>query len=353
MLGGAHRGVLEFSGPVFHDPVADLADHLLQKQAQMAARAEICRRDVPHAVGVGGELVALSEGGAAGVLGVVHGDGVAPVLTHDGEAGDIGGAVPDVNHIVKGDRADPGGHVVVHILRHGKESLVDAEQVLGFLGVGNDPLREGDATAGIFGVFAAKYSLHVRSESAAFDENFEAAGDDVVLDLDAVGLVQLGEESLAEFLEHLGQAGVKAQAAAEFFEAGVGGAVHSEAVEEDLHVGQFVVEALFTDEILGLFPESSGIDAEGWEQNLLLHIVGTERLVVVVDDGNDVLRGGHMGLGRVRGAVAIIAVRPGREKARRIERESRGRRLPLEGRVCCPRVHGKIRPASGGRRLAP
>jgi len=175
VLRRADRGVFQLAGAVFHNPVADLMDHLFQKKAQMAAGPEVRGRNVTDAVRVGGELVAFSKRGPAGVLGVVHSDGVASVLAHHREAGDVSGAVPDVDHVVKGDGAHARGHVVVHVLGHGEKSLIDAKQVLGFLGVGDDPLGKGDAAAGVLGVFAAKNALDVGGEAAAFDENLQPA----------------------------------------------------------------------------------------------------------------------------------------------------------------------------------
>jgi len=78
-----------------------------------------------------------------------------------------------------------------------------------------------------------------------------------MLHLDPVGLVRGREEALGKLLEHLGKSWVKTQAPSEFLEAGVGWAVHAEAVEQDLHVGELIVVALFAHKVLRLFPEGS------------------------------------------------------------------------------------------------
>ena len=146
--------------------------------------------------------------------------------------------------------------------------------------------------------------MHVRGEAAALDQNLEAARDDEMFHFDAVRLVLWREEALGKLLKHLRQTRVKTQAAPEFLETSVCGAVHPEAVQQNLHVGQFVVVALLPHQFLRAFPESPRINAEGRENHLLLHVVGTERLVVIVNNGNDVLRYRHSGQGRGGDAAA-------------------------------------------------
>jgi len=57
----AHRSGFEIARPPLHDLVRHLADHLLEQAPEMRAGAIIGRRDVPHSVGVGAELVAFFE----------------------------------------------------------------------------------------------------------------------------------------------------------------------------------------------------------------------------------------------------------------------------------------------------
>ena len=79
------------------------------------------------ASGMSGELEAFPEGFAAGICWVVDGDALAAVACHHSEAGDIGGAIPDVDHVFKGDRTLFWGHVIVHVLVVVEHALVDAK----------------------------------------------------------------------------------------------------------------------------------------------------------------------------------------------------------------------------------
>ena len=98
MLGSTDGAFVDFLLAGSDDAVGDFADHFLEHHADVAAGAEIAGGDVFHALGVGRQLVAFTEAVAAGVVGVVNGDGVASELAHDGEAGDIRGAVTEIDH---------------------------------------------------------------------------------------------------------------------------------------------------------------------------------------------------------------------------------------------------------------
>src|SRR6476661_9317092 len=73
----------------------------------------------------------------------------------------------------------------------------------------------------------------------------------------------------------------------------MGGPVHPERVEEDFHVGELVVVAVVSHQFGATPPEIFRIDPERWKDCLVLHVAWTERLVVIVNDRDDVLRRGH------------------------------------------------------------
>lgn len=114
-----------------------------------------------------------------------------------------------------------------------------------------------------------------------------------MLDLDPGGFV-IGAQCLFwQVLEKLGQTGEKAEACAKFAEAGVGDIVHAEVIEQAFHVSEFSVPLLFGDERVALFPKLRRVDAEFGENHVVLHVAGTERLVVVVNQRDGVLGSGH------------------------------------------------------------
>ena len=285
----------EFVPAALHDALGDFMDHFFEEEAEVAACAVIRGGDVFHAVGMDAELVAFFETRTGGIFGVVNRDGLPAAAPHDCEAGDIRGTVAHVNHIGKWDGAKFRGEVVVHILGHVEHAFVDTEEVLGFLGVADDAAREADATEGIFGEFASEDGADVGGEAAAFKEGLEAGGDDVVFDFDAEGGLLGGEEGVAELFEHVRQAGVEIEFCAESPEVVVGGAVHFEVVEHGLHVGQFIVEALLLDQLTAFCPETFWVDSEDGKNGLVLHVGGTQSLIVVIDDRDGGLRDGHGG----------------------------------------------------------
>ena len=157
----------------------------------------------------------------------------------------------------------------------------------------DDAFGEADSTGFVLSELAAEDCFDEGRDAASFDENFESAGDDVMLDLDAEGFVVGFEEAGLKLVKHFWQTGIEPEASAEFTESGVGGAIDAEAVEQQLHVGEFVVEPQIFDEFVRLFPKRAGIDAERGKNDLFLHVVGAEGEVVVVDDGDRVLWCGH------------------------------------------------------------
>ena len=150
VLGCAHGDAFQFAHVGVDHLVRDFLDHIFEHEAEVATCAEISRRDVAHTVCMGGQLVTLLERCASGVFWVVNGDGVSAVLSDDCEAGHIGGAVPDIDHVSKRNGADGFWHVVINVLVHGEETFIDAEEVLGFLGMGDDAFGKADATGFVF-----------------------------------------------------------------------------------------------------------------------------------------------------------------------------------------------------------
>ena len=285
----------EFGPAALHDALSDFMHHFFEEEAEVTARTVIGGSDVLNPVGMDAELVAFFETRTGGIFRIVNGDGLSAAAAHDGEAGNISRAVADINHVGKWDGAEFGGEVVVHILGHVEHAFVDAEEVLGFLGVADDAAGEADATEGIFGKFASEDRADVGGEAAAFEEGLEAGGDDVVFDFDAEGGLLGGEEGVAELFEHIGQAGVEIEFCAESPEVVVGGAVHFEVVEHGLHVGQFIVEALLLDQLAAFCPETFWVDSEDGKNGLVLHVGGTQSLIVIIDDRDGGLRDGHGG----------------------------------------------------------
>ena len=127
--------------------------------------------DVFDAVGVGAELVTFFETDALGIVGVVNGDGLAAVLFHDGEAGHVGRAVADVDHVRERDGANIGVHVVVDVLGHVEQAFVDPEEKLRLLRVTDYALRKGDPAFVVLGKFAAKNRAHVGLKAAAIEQH--------------------------------------------------------------------------------------------------------------------------------------------------------------------------------------
>src|SRR5579884_228408 len=111
-----------------------------------------------------------------------------------------------------------------------------------------------------------------------------------MLDPDSVAELFFAQQMVAELLEHFRQTPVKMQFAPEPSEFGIGGAVHPEGIEQDLHVSQFVVVALFAHQLGAALPEFCRIDPERRKDYVLLHVTGAQRLVVIVNNGDGILR---------------------------------------------------------------
>lgn len=136
----------------------------------MAARAEIRRSDIFHPVRMGAELVAFFETCARGIFGIVNGNRLAAITTHDREARHIGRPVTDINHVLKRNRTQCGIHVVIHILIEFQHAFVDAEEKLGLLGMADCAFGKCDAVVLIGGEFATEDLAHIWREATALDE---------------------------------------------------------------------------------------------------------------------------------------------------------------------------------------
>jgi hypothetical protein len=118
-----------------------------------------------------------------------------------------------------------------------------------------------------------------------------------VLDLHTHGALLVAEDAV-ELAEHLRQAREELKPFPQLLEIGVAWSIHLEIVDHRFQVGEFALEALLFDEDPATFPKLGGIDAEFRKEHLILHVGGAEGLIVVVDDADDILRGGH-GSGKV------------------------------------------------------
>lgn len=291
---GGDGAFLDLKALAAEDGIRYAEDHLFEQEPEMAAGSVVSWGNVFDPIGEGGELIAFLEAGAVFLVGIINGEGVPAVFFHQGEAGHVGGAVTDINHVLKWDRAQLGSHVIIHVFVGLQHAFVDAEEILRLGGVADDAFGESDASVLILAELAAEDFFDVRRELAAVEQGLEAGGDDVVLDFDAEHFVLLGEHAV-EFLKHLGQALVKMQLGTEMAEIGIGGAIHGQVVQQRLEVGEFAVVALLIDEFAALFPKLSRVDAEVREEHLVLHVVGAEGLIVVVDQTDGGLRSGHGG----------------------------------------------------------
>src|SRR5437667_10302338 len=146
-------------------------DHLFQQESQMRVWPVICRGDMLDAIGVGWKLVTFTKANAVWIVGIINGDRLTAVLLHDGEAGDIGRSVTDVDHIGEGDRSNLRVHVVVYVLPHVEQALVNSKKELRLLRVADDALRENDPAMFVLGKFASENGAHIRLQPAAIEQD--------------------------------------------------------------------------------------------------------------------------------------------------------------------------------------
>lgn len=173
-MGGGDGAFFKFESVTADDAIGDLGDHFFKEKAEVAAGAIVGGGDVFDAVCEGGKLVALFEGSAAGLVGIVDGDAMAAVFFHEGEAGHVGGAVSDIDHVLEGNGAEFRGHVIVDVFVRFEHAFVDAEEELGLRGVADDALGEADAAVAVFTEFAAEDFFDVGGEFGTVEEGFQA-----------------------------------------------------------------------------------------------------------------------------------------------------------------------------------
>src|ERR1700736_3098141 len=251
--------------------------------------------NVLHSIGVRGKLITFPEPGPLRVIGIVNRNSLAAVFLHHRKTRHIGGTISNVNHVWKRDRANLGIHVVVHVLRHVEQSLVDPKQELRLLSMTDHAFGKSDSPLFILGKFAAENCADVRRETAAVDQNLHSGRDDVVLDANSVSKMLGREQSVTKLLKHFGQAFVESQLLAELFEFGIGWPVHPEGIEKHFHVSELIVVTMLTHEITAPFPKLWAVNTEHREDDVVLHIIGAKGLIVVVYDGDGVLRRRHFG----------------------------------------------------------
>src|SRR2546423_5743990 len=109
-----------------------------------------------------------------------------------------------------------------------------------------------------------------------------------------------GEQTFAaaKFLKHFRQPLVEGELRAEFFEFLVGWPIHPELIEQNLHIGELVIVAMVAHQLGTTSPKNLAVNSERRKHHLVLHVARTQCLIIVVNDGDGVLRSGH-GVGYV------------------------------------------------------
>ena len=274
------------------NPIGHVAHSFLEYVAQVAAGTEVCRSKEIHSALVSLEVIALAETGPCGVIRIIHGYAQTALLAHDGEAGDIGGAVAEVYHVLKGNGAQVAVHVVVDILRVFYHTLIDTEEELGFGGVRDYSLREADAAV-LLAELTGENFLHVRSDNGAVDDGFNAAGNDIKLDMYAGKAVFGREHARFKLFEKFGNTSEECELLSQFSQRVVAYSIDAERIEQFFQVAEFAIPSFLSAALVALLPKEFSIDTELREDGVLLHVVRTESLVEIKDESNRVLRDGH------------------------------------------------------------
>ena len=274
------------------NPIGHVAHSFFEYVAQVAAGTEVCRSKEIHSALVSLEVIALAETGPCGVIRIIYGYTQTSLLTHNGEAGYIGGAVAEVYHVLKGNGAQVAVHVVVHILRVFYHTLIDTEEELGFGGVRNYSLREADAAV-LLAELTGENFLHVRSDNGAVDDGFNAAGNDIKLDMYAGKAVLGGEHSRFKLIEKFGNTSEECELLSKFSQSVVAYSIDAERIEQFFQIAEFAIPPFLATALVALLPKEFGIDTELGEDGVLLHVVRTEGLVEIKDESNCILGNGH------------------------------------------------------------
>src|ERR1700749_2785866 len=116
-----------------------------------------------------------------------------------------------------------------------------------------------------------------------------------MLDGDAVSHMLGCKETFAarKFLKHFRQSFVKIKLPAQLLELLIGGPIYPELVEQYLHVSQLVIVTVIAHQFGATPPKNLAINAKRREHDFVLHVAWTQGLIVIVDDGDGILRGAH------------------------------------------------------------
>lgn len=110
-----------------------------------------------------------------------------------------------------------------------------------------------------------------------------------------VGLLMLGGQGFQRKRgKEIGKAWEKRQIAPQLFQSFIIDILGSQLIQQALEIGQFRIPFFRFCHSVAVFPENGGTYSEFWEQGLILHILGTECLVIVKDQGDCVLRNRHL-----------------------------------------------------------
>ena len=114
-----------------------------------------------------------------------------------------------------------------------------------------------------------------------------------MLDSDSGGVVFRTENGTSNLVKELRQPGVIAQPASQLNQALIGHSIHLKVVKQALHVGKLTIPLLLPYEGVTAIPELFRIDSKLRKKDILLHVTWTQRLVVIIDQGNRALRNRH------------------------------------------------------------
>ena len=115
-----------------------------------------------------------------------------------------------------------------------------------------------------------------------------------MLDCDSMGVVFGGEQAVAKLLKHFREALVEIELLTQRFKLVVRRPIHPERVEQHFHVSELVVVTVLAHQRAATVPELRPVDPKFWKDDLVLHVARTERLIVIVNDRDGVLRRGHV-----------------------------------------------------------
>src|SRR5205085_7097305 len=97
------------------------------------------------------------------------------------------------------------------------QAFIDSKKELRLLRVTDDAPRKSNSAFVVFVELASENRADVRLKTTAVEQNLQSGRNNVMLDIDPVRFVFGSQQTVAEFLEHFGQAFVEIQFRAEFF----------------------------------------------------------------------------------------------------------------------------------------